>query len=210
MKIETNYAGELDNILKINAYRNLERVFTAYNLQFDSNISLKTSGLPEKIKTACSSIDSLGLNENMKAKNEQIKKHINSTRFKTEEIIFELTSIYAEIWTEENQKWFMTLATYQEETNKGIKRIPTTAFNTEKLKTMVEEPYGNGAVLANLYKLKLIKENQMHISELQEQMQKITESFELLLAVQGEQLKKRKDKLRVEELNNRLGLLLEN
>jgi hypothetical protein len=210
MKIESHYEGELKNILTINAYRNLERVFAAYNLQFDSNISLNASGLQEKIKTACSSIDSLALNENLIAKNEQIKKHINSSKFKTEEIIFELTSIFEEIWKEESQKWFLKLAKYQEETDKGIKRIPTSAFNAEKLKLMVEEPYSNAAVLANLYKLKLIKENQTHVSALQEQMFKLSEAFELLLTVQGEQLKKRKDKLRVEELNNRLSLLLQN
>ncbi|NJO90053.1 MAG: hypothetical protein HC831_14720 [Chloroflexia bacterium] len=186
------------------------KVFTAYNLQFDSNISMNESGLQEKIRTTCNSIDSLELNESLIAKNEQIKKHVNSSKFNTEQIIYELTSIFAEIWTEESQQWFMKLATFQEETDKGIKRIPTSAFNTEKLKSMVEEPYSNGAVLANLYKLKMIKENQLHVSGLQEQMNKITEGFELLLAVQGELLKRRKDKLKVEELNNRLSLLFEN
>ncbi len=210
MKIETDYEGELKNIYKINAFRNLERVFTAYNLQFDSNISLNESGLQEKIRTTCNSIDSLNLNESLIAKNEQIKKHVNSSKFNTEQIIYELTSIFAEIWTEESQEWLIKLATFQEQTDKGIKRIPISAFNTEKLKSMVEEPYSNGAVLANLYKLKMIKENQLHVSGLQEQINNITEGFELLLEVQGEQLKRRTDKFKVEELNNRLGLLLEN
>jgi len=210
MKSETDYSAELKNVYKINAFRNLERVFTAYNLQFDSNISAKASGLGEKISTTCNSLDSLNLNENLKAKNEQVKKHIKSTKFRTEEIIYQLTSVFAELWIEESQRWFMTLAAYQEETDKGIKRIPTSAFNTEKLKTMIEEPYSDGAVLANLYKLKMIKENQIHVSGLQEKMHTITESFDLLIAVQGELMKRKKDKLKVEELNNRLGMLLEN
>ncbi len=210
MKIETDSDKELKAIYKISAYRNFEKVFRAYNLQFDRNISLDESDLQEKIITTCNSIDSLNLDEILVAKNEQIKKHIKSSKFNLEQIIYELTNICSEIWTKESQNWFMKLATFQEETNKGIKRIPISAFNTEKLKSMVGEPYSNGAVLVNLYKLKLIKENQLKISGLQEQMNKITDGFELLLEVQGERLKRRTDKFRVEELNSRLSLLLEN
>jgi hypothetical protein len=210
MKIESDSNSELKDLNRINAYRNFEKVFRAYNLQFDRNISLDESDLQEKIINTCNSIDSLNLGESLVAKNEQIKKHINSSKFNLEQIIYELTTIFAEIWTQESQNWFMKLATFQEETDKGIKRIPTSAFNTEKLKSMVEEPYSNNAVLINLYKLKLIKENQLKVSGLQEQMNKITEGFELLLEVQAERLKRRTDKFKVEELNSRLGLLFEN
>lgn len=210
MSLETDYDLELQNIYTVNACKNLERVFHAYKLQFDSNISTKASGLREKINTACASLDSLNLAENIKEKNNQIKNHVKSSKFRADETMFQLINMYAEIWSDKSQNWLNQLIGFQDKTNKGIKRIPTSAFNTEKIKTLIDEPYNNGAVLANLYKLKLIKENEMHILQLQEKIHQTTEAFDLLVAIQGELLKKKTDKFKVEELNNQLEMMVAN
>lgn len=210
MTIETDYDLEIQNLHTVKAYKNLERVFTAYKLQFDSNISIKASGLREKINTACNSLDSLKIDENIKEKNEQIKNHVKSSKFKADETLFQLVNIYSEIWASESQNWLSQLISFQDKTNKGIKQIPISAFNTEKIKTLIDEPFNNGAMLANLYKLKLIKENEIHILQLQERIHQTAETFDLLVAVQGELLKKKTDKLKVEELNNQLEMMVAN
>lgn len=209
MKSETDYSAGLENTYKINAFRNLEMVFSAYNLQLDANVSLNASGLQGKINAACHALDSLQLSETVKLKNDQIKKHIKGSKFRVEETVYQLTDLFAEVWMEKSQKWFMLLANYQEETDKGIKQIPTSAFNAEKLKTLVKEPYGNPSVLANLYKLQMVKENQVLVEGVQNQMQTVSDAFSLILSVQGELMKRKKDKLKIKELNSRLAILLE-
>lgn len=194
----------------VNAFRNLERALMAYNLQLDPNVSTTASNLQQKIYDACQSLDSIELSENIKPYSEQLKKNVSSSRFRVEESVFQLTNIYAELWTEESQKWFLMLEGYQEKIDVGLKKIPVSAFNIEKLKTLVDEPYSNGSVLANLYKLKMIQENQSNISELENNIQKISDAFSLLLQIQGELLKNNKNKLKVQELNASLEVLLSN
>lgn len=210
MKSEADYSPELKNLYTVNAFRNLERALMAYNLQLDPNVSTSASNLQQKIFDACQSLDSLNLSDNIKPYSEQLKKNVSSSRFRVEESVFQLTNIYAELWTEESQKWFLMLESYQENIDVGLKKIPVSAFNVEKLKALIDEPYSNGSVLANLYKLKMIKENQTNISELENNIQKISDAFSLLLQVQGELLKKNKNKIKVQELNASLEVLLSN
>ncbi|MDF1548990.1 MAG: hypothetical protein P1P88_14290 [Bacteroidales bacterium] len=210
MKSEADYTRELENLYLINAFRNLERVFMAYNLQMDPNFSINQANLQQKIYSACSALDSIDINENIRFNNEHLKKNLNGNKFRVDEAIFQLTNLYSDLWIEESHKWFLMLESYQEALDVGIKKIPTSLFDIEKLRKIIDEPYSNGAVLANLYKLNMIKENQTTIANLENQVQIVSTAFGMLLQVQGELIKRKKDKIKVQELNTSLGVLLAN
>ncbi len=211
MKVDQgNKEKEVDHHYKLNAFRSLEKVFTAYNLQLDPNISTQTSDLKEKINMACDALDSINLSETLKIKKDKIKINSNNNKFKVEEAIFLLTNIYAEFWNEEGQKWIVFLESNHEVVKKGIESISVNAFNTEKIKDLVDEPYANGAVLANLYKLKLIKENQQFTKDLENNINAISDAFNVLIQIQGELMKRTRNELKIQELNNSMELLLIN
>lgn len=208
MTYEPDYKEKLQNVYKLRAFNNLESVYAAYKLQFDSNVSESASGLRAKIYASCVALDSINVNENIKAQSDILKKRIKNTKYKVADGIYELSNIYASFWNEESLLWFKKLIICLEESVKGIKRIPVKAFDTQKLKKMVEDPYDNEYVLANLYKLQMIKNDRNKFANLEKQIQKVGESFDLLIQMQTELMKRRKDPLKIKELNNKLDMLV--
>ncbi len=202
--------NQMEHFYTLNAFRSLEKVFIAYNLQLDANISTQASDLKDKINVACNALDSVNLSETLKLNNEKIKLIVNSNKFRVDETIFQLTNLYSQFWGDEGQKWIAFLETNHETIRKGIESISVTAFNTEKIKDLVDEPYANGAVLANLYKLKLIKENQQFTKDLENNINAISDAFNVMLQIQGELMKRTRSETKIQELNSSLELLLIN
>jgi hypothetical protein len=193
-----------------NAFKCLEKAFTAYNLQLDPKISASDANLSEKFLMACEALDSIGLDDALKTKNLSIKKNIGLGKYRLEGTLFQLTDIYAEAWNQIGQKELINQMGFQKDYENGIRNIPVSAFNSEKVKTIITEPYSSNAVLVNLYKLKLIKDNKEEISKLEARINNISESLNLLLQIQGELFKRKQDKLKLQEYNNSLEVLLTN
>lgn len=204
---DTDITG-MEYLYIANALNSLEKVFIAYQLILDPSFKINESMLREKMLMACNSLDSLNLNETLKKKNTNIKKTISAGKFRIEGSLFLLTDIYAEFWHEISQNYLAGLIEFQKKFESGIKSIPVSAFNIEKVKSIVDEPYSSNAVLVNLYKLKLIKESQDQIARLDRRNAGIVESFNLLIQIQGELMRRNTDKLKIAELNNALELLL--
>ncbi len=200
--------AELQTVYKLKAFNSLKSVFAAYKLQFDAKISEKASGVRSKIYAACLALDSVNTNENIKNKSNKLRKNVGNAKYKLKQAIYSLTDIYADLWKEESLLIFKNIAILKKESNKGIKEIPIKAFDTEKLKKVVKEPYENDYVLANLYKLQMLEANNAKFTKLEDKMQKITAAFELLIELEAEALKRKQEPLRKKELDNKLDLLL--
>lgn len=191
-----------------NAFKNLQKVFIAYQLQLDSKISVNGANLSEKMLLACNALDSLKLSDLMLAKNKKLKTNISAGKFRTEGSLFQLTDLYAEIWKEITGQKIVRLIENARSYENGLKKVSVAAFNAEKVKTFIEEPYSSSGVLVNLYKLKLVKDNYNRISLLQNRLNNVTEAFNLLLLIQGELMKKKQDKIKIQEYSQTLEILL--
>jgi hypothetical protein len=203
-----NMADMIQYFYLVNAIKNLQKVFVAYQLQLDSKISANGSNLSEKMLLACNALDSLNLSDLMLAKNKKLKTNISAGKFRIEGNLFQLTDLYAEIWQEITNQKMLRLIENGKSYENGLKKVSVAAFNPEKVKTFIEEPYSSSGVLVNLYKLKLIKDNYNRISLLQNRMNNVTEAFNLLLIIQGELMKKKQDKLKIQEYSQTLEILL--
>ncbi len=208
MTYNIDEAEELQTIYKLNALNSLKSVFAAYKLQFDAKVSEKSSGVRSKIYASCVALDSVNTNEDIKNKSNKLRKNISNAKYKLKQAIYSLTDVYIDFWKEESILIYKKMAIMKRESNKGIKEIPVKAFDTEKLKKVVKEPYQNDYVLANLYKLQMLEENNAKFTNLENRMQKITAAFELLIELEAEVLKRKQEPLTKRELNNKLDLLL--
>jgi hypothetical protein len=210
MKLTKNNLPKMQTFYLSNAFISLEKVFTAYQLQLDAKISVSNSNLSEKMLTACKALDSIQMSNELRAKNNSLKSGIGIGKYRIEGSIFQLTDMYTEIWDEMTKKYLASQIEFQENYVNGIKGIPLSMFNVEIIKTKIDEPYSNSAVLANLYKLKLIKENQNKFALLESRINNVSESFRLLIQIQGELIKRNQNKAKVHEMNSALEVLLAN
>ncbi len=208
MTYSINEEEELQTVYKLKALNSFKSVFAAYKLQFDAKVSEKASGVRSKIYASCVALDSVNTTENIKNKSDRLRKNIGNAKYKLKQAIYSLTDIYIDFWKEESISIFKKMAIMKRESNKGIKAIPVKAFDTEKLKKVVKEPYENDYVLANLYKLQMLEENNAKFTNLENRMQKITAAFELLIELEAEVLKRKQEPLTKRELDNKLDLLL--
>ena len=192
------------------AFKCLEKVFMAYELQLDSKISTNNANLGEKLLAACNALDSVSMSETLLVKNAGLKKGLSSGRYRIEGSVFQVTDMYAEVWDEFAQHYLKSQMDIQKNYENGVKNIPVSTFNTEMIKSKIDEPYSNNAVLVNLYKLRLIRDNQDKYNALKTRIDKISESFTLILQIQGEQIKRNQNKLKLHELNDALEVLLVN
>ncbi len=208
MTYEIDFDEDLQNIYKIKALNSLKEVFAAYRLQLDIKISEKKSGVRSKIFASCLALDSINLSEDIKTKSSKLRKNAYNKKYKLKQAIYTLTDIYASFWKEESLLLFKQMQQLHAESNAGIKAIPIKAFDTKKLRDLVKDPYDNDYVLANLYKLQMLEENNHKFIELEDKMQKISSGFELLTELEAEVLKRKKQPLRQQELKNELDVLL--
>jgi hypothetical protein len=200
--------NEVENQFELNAFRSLANVYTSYNLQLDPAISESSANLREKIILACNALDSLNLSETLKLKKDRIRQNVSLSKYKTDEAIFQLTDLYAEFWNDESQKWILFLESNHESIKKGIESIPISSISAEKVIGLTKEPYSSVSVLVNLYKLNLIKENQKVTRDLGNDINLVSKCFNLMIQCQGELMKRNRDKMKIDELNGTLELLL--
>jgi len=205
----SNDSSILVNQYILNAFKSLEKVFIAYNFQAD-NKSVNASELGEKIFIACKALDSIQKSEELKAKNEKIKYFVNNKKFKSDAMMFEITDLYAQFWAEESQKWMLSLRNNFENIKNGIESISVISINPDKIRNIVDEPYSNPAVLANLYKLNLIKKNLKLNKDIENRINTINDAFNVIHQLQGEFLKRNRNKVKIQELNASLELILMN
>jgi hypothetical protein len=208
LKLSKNKNSSI-NQYNLNAFRSLEKIFVAYSFQVD-NKSKNTSELGEKIYLACKALDSMQMREELKAKNEKIKYYVNNKNFQSDAIMFEITNLFAQFWAEESQKWILSVNNNYDSIKKDIESIPLSSINTDKIHNVVDEPYSNTAVLANLYKLSLIKKNQQISKDIENKVNTINDAFNAIHQLQGEFLKRNKNKVKIQELNASLELILMN
>jgi hypothetical protein len=209
-KDSNNSELKMQYLYLLNAFKSLEKTFNTFQLQLSNKISVSSSNLEEKLLMTCNGLDSLTLSEELANKNVKLKKNVKSGKFRVEGTVYQITDMYAEVWDEYSGNYLSSQIKAQQKYENGIKNISVSAFNSEKIKTLVNEPYSNDAVLINLYKLKLIKDNQEKLTAIESRIKNISDSYQILLRIQGELIKNKKNKVKIQELNNSIQALLAN
>jgi len=202
--------NKVENLKKINAFKSLHKVYVAYNFYLDKNFSLNKSNIKSKLNAACNSLDSLKISELNIDRLLRLKKQVHSNKLNIDYAVFELTDIYFDVWEDEAQKWYLFLEHSFQEYKSGIKKISNSNFNTNKVAEKLNEPYNNSAVQINLYKLQLIKEQENKKNNIENKINKITDAFNLIIQIEAEFVKRKKDNIKLRNLNEKLDLLLNN
>jgi len=202
--------NKIDNLKKTNAFKSLLKVYIAYNLNLDKNFSIDKSNIKSKLNAACNSLDSINLSELNIDRLLRLKKQVHSNRFDINYAVFELTDLYSDIWEDEAQKWYLFLENSFQEYKSGIKKISNSNFNSTKVAEKLNEPYNNSSVQINLYKLQLIKNEEVKKINIENKINKITDAFNLIIQIEAEFAKRKKDNVRLQNLNEKLDLLLNN
>ncbi|OQX99409.1 MAG: hypothetical protein B6I20_09950 [Bacteroidetes bacterium 4572_117] len=195
----------IDDIIKKQAALTLFRkAYASYNLFLDRNFDFGSSNLKDRLYTACAALDSFEVSEFYTERVQNLKQQISQGHFKENMAVFELSKLYADLWDNDSQNWFMLLENELRNYKDGINKVPYTSFEVSKIKKLVDKPYNDEAILVNLYKLKLVKEKELTTGFLMEELQKVSDSFELLTELNGELLKKKPDQAKINNLNNKL------
>ena len=197
-----------DNLKNLNAFKSLLKVYIAYNQHQDKNFSINKSNIKSKLNAACNSLDSINLSEINIDRLLRLKKQVHSNRFDIDYAVFELTDLYSDLWEDEAQKWYLFLENSYQEYKTGVKKIANSKFNINEIAKRLDEPYNNSAVQINLYKLQLIKDKENKKIKIEEEINKITNGFNIIIQIEAEFLKRRKDNIRLKDLNEKLDLLL--
>jgi len=137
-----------------------------------------------------------------------LKQQISGGHFKEEVAILELSKLYADLWDKDSQKWFMLLENELKNYKEGINNVAHSSFDASKIKTLVDKPYNDEAVLVNLYKLQLVKEKELQVETLMDEIQKVSSGFEILTELNGEIAKKKTDQERINKLNDQLEAII--
>ncbi len=198
------------NIKKQSAFILFRKAYSSYNLFLDRNFDFGSSNLKDRLYTACAVLDSFETNDFYKERVQILKQQIAGGRFKEEAAILELSNLYADLWDSDSNKWFMLLENELKNYKEGINKIAHSSFDASKIKTLVDKPYNDDAILVNLYKLQLVKEKELQANVLMDQIQKISTGFGLLLELNGELAKKKADQERINKLNNQLEAIVTN
>ena len=197
-----------DNINKQAAFGLLRKSFSAYNLFLDRNFDYKSSDLKNRLASSCSILDSFEVSDFFSERVQYLNQVIAGGRFKEDVVIMELAKLYTDLWNQDSQKWFMLLEDEMKNYREGVNKISNNSFDASKVKKLVTQPYSNEAVLINLYKLQLIKEKEQKANNLMDEIQIVTEGFEILTELNAELAKRKADKQRISELNNKLELIV--
>lgn len=193
---------------KQTAFSQLRKAYASYNLFLDRNFDYGSSDLKNSLATACAALDSFQVSDFFTERVKYLKQQIAGGRFKEDVVILELAKLYADVWTQDAQKWYLLLKDGMKYYREGVNKIPNNSFDLAKVKKLVDQPYSNDAVLVNLYKLQLIKDKDLWAENLMYEIQTVSESFEILIEMNGEFAKRKADQQRINELNNKLETLL--
>ncbi|RLD69321.1 MAG: hypothetical protein DRI95_00295 [Bacteroidetes bacterium] len=198
------------NIKKQAAFILLRKAYSSYNLFLDHNFDYRSSSLQNTLYAACAVLDSFEIPGFYTERVQILKQQISGGHFKEQIVILELSKLYADLWDQDAQKWFVFLENDLKNYKEGINKIANNLFDASKVKMMVDKPYKDEAILVNLYKLQLVKEKEIQVEALMDEIQKVSTSFVLLIELNGELAKKNPDQGRINAFNNQLEAIVTN
>jgi len=209
MQLDENKSGIIeDNIKKQAAFILFRKAYSSYNLFLDRNFDFGSSNLKNRLYSACAVLDSFEVSDFYTERVQILKQQISGGHFKEEVAILELSKLYADLWDKDSQKWFMLLENELKNYKEGINNVAHSSFDASKIKTLVDKPYNDEAVLVNLYKLQLVKEKELQVETLMDEIQKVSSGFEILTELNGEIAKKKTDQERINKLNDQLEAII--
>ncbi len=95
-------------------------------------------------------------------------------------LAFQLTYIYNEIWKSDRKNFDLYLENVYKKYNKGVESLPADIFDAEKVREMLEEPFADQQVLANLYKIKMKNDVKMHQENITNEFDKLGKALNIL------------------------------
>lgn len=198
------------NIKRQAAFILLRKTYSSYNLFLDRNFDYSSSNLKNRLYVACAVLDSFEISDFYTERVQVLKQQISGGHFKEQIVILELSKLYADLWDRDSQNWFMLLENELKNYKEGINKVAHGSFDATKIKMLVDKPYKDEAVLVNLYKLQLVKEKELQVEALMDEIQKISTGFEILTELNGELSKKKPDQERIMKLNDQLEAIVTN
>ena len=211
MQLNNNKSEIIDqNNKKQSAFILFRKAYSSYNLFLDHNFDYRSSNLQNTLYAACAVLDSFEISGFYSERVQILKQQISGGHFKEQIVILELSKLYADLWDQDAQKWFVFLENDLENYKEGINKIANNLFDASKVKMMVDKPYKDEAILVNLYKLQLVKEKEIKVEALTDEIQKVSTSFVLLIELNGELSKKNPDQGRINAFNNQLEAIVTN
>ncbi len=192
------------NIKRQSALVQFRKAYSAYNLLLDRNFDFGSSNLKNRLYTASTELDSFEISDFYSDRVEVLKQLISGGRFKEQVAILELSNLYADLWDYDSKKWLMLIENELKNYKEGINQVAHDSFDASKVKTLVDKPYKNEAVLVNLYKLQLVKEKELQLESLMDEIQKVSDGFEILIELNGELAKKKQNQEHINKLNDEL------
>ena len=142
MQLNNNKSEMIEqNIKKQAAFILFRKVFSSYNLFLDRNFDYSSSNLQNTLYAACAALDSFEVSGFYTERVQILKQQISGGHFKEQIVILELSKLYADLWDQDAQKWFVFLENNLENYKKGINKIANNLFDASKVKMMVDKPY---------------------------------------------------------------------
>ncbi|MEN8121112.1 MAG: hypothetical protein ABFS35_12225 [Bacteroidota bacterium] len=198
------------NIKKQAAYILFRKAYSSYNLFLDQNFDYGNSNLQNSLYAACAVLDSFEISDIYTERVQILRQQIYGGHFKEQVVFLELSKLYADLWDQDSQKWFMLLEKGLKNYKEGINKITNNSFDASKVKKLVDKPYKDEAVLVNLYKLQLVKEKELQVETITGEIQKVSTSFVILIELNGELSKRKPDLGRIKTLNDQLAAIVTN
>jgi hypothetical protein len=176
----------------------LNKVYQSYFLFADKGIVPEETKFSENVKAVVEILELILPDEKEKLK--KIKEAAGSRRFDEKGIMFQISSLFLKYTDKEfgiqKQKFAKIASDYENQ----IHRIPATAFDPQKLASLVSEPVKGDNLLIEVYKLQLISDASNKVEDLNHSMDLALDALNLLNRMHGEFLKKKPDRDAVESM----------
>jgi len=183
-------------------------VYQSYELLSDLTIGLEKSGIVYNIDRFCSLASSLNVSEDDKILIDQIYKAANSNKFERKDIILAVNQIFLKIFIEDIDKQSEILNHLFLAYDKGLKKVPNSAFDIQKVELLVNEPYSDSDVLLGLYKLQLRDDAYKKKQAVIGRIQSLKITAEKLNLLHAELLRKQKNNAEIARLLSDIDLVL--
>lgn len=196
----------LDSMQKI--VENTRRVYKSYEMLTDITIGVEQSSIVQNIKLFYEGINKNNLSEDDLNLLESIMKASGAKKFERKNIIFGINTIMLNIITKDYEKQKNILVKFFDAYDKGLQKIPNSAFDYRKVENLVNEPYNDKDVVIGLYKLQLRNEAEQSKVELIGKIKNLIIATEKINTVHVELIKQKRDDEKIDKLISEIDLLL--
>ncbi len=181
-------------------FKALKKLYIKYDLLYDKNYNVKGAKIKENVELACKALDGVELSKEDEKTKSDILLTVKSTKYDANLVLYNLTEIYVGILERDIKNWKLFIEEMYKTYEKGIKEIPSSVFDKEKVNQLVNKPYKDEDIIINFYKLKLRDDANKKKKRFIEMLSKTYLAFETLNRLNAEDTKKNKSVFKTKKL----------